>query len=59
MDEKCSLRSSDLFELGEIKFIKQEKIDLGKTFQLPTYKYVVERYFTEIGKRAKTEIGKK
>lgn len=60
MDEKCSLRSSDnLFELGEIKFIKQEKIDLSKTFQLPTYKYVVERYFTEIGKRAKTEIGKK
>ena len=59
MDEKCSLRSSDnLFELGEIKFIKQDIIDLSKTFQLPTFKYFIERFFTEIGKQAKTEIGK-
>ena len=47
-------RRSDslLYEVNEIKFYKCETLDLSKVQQLPTYRYVIERYLTLCGKKA-------
>ena len=42
------LRSNKLLcEIGEIKLYKWEQLNLNVLRQLPTYRYVLERYLTE------------
>ena len=56
-DGKINLRKDDLlFELADHKFCKTERLELTKTFQLPTLKFLIERYYTESNKRPRTEI---
>ena len=46
-DGKINLRKDDLlFELADHKFYKTEKLELTKTFQLPSLKFLIERYYT-------------
>ena len=46
---RVSLRSDYcLFSLADVDFYQQEKLDTTTTklFQLPTHRFVIERYFT-------------
>ena len=46
-------RRSDslLYEVNEIEFYKCETLDSSKVQQLPTYRYVIERYLTLCGEK--------
>ena len=41
------LRSKTLSEVLDLKFYKREQLSLNVLRQLPSYRYVLERYFTE------------
>ena len=46
MSRSKSILAEIKCDLFEIQFTKLEKLDLSKIQQLPTYKYVIERYLT-------------
>ena len=43
-----------LFQLDGIMFRKATSLDLSKVQQLPTHKFVIERYYTQLSELAKT-----
>ena len=44
---KAGLRSDSLlFSVGDIDFFKQDELDFTKVIQLPTHRFVIERYYT-------------
>ena len=42
-----NLRNKSLSEVSELKFYRREQLNLNVLRQLPTTRYVLERYFTE------------
>ena len=55
-----NLRKDDvLFDAFGIKFRKREELDLSVSQQLPTYRFLVERFYTKMLELPKTMSGKK
>ena len=55
-----NLRKDDvLFESFDIKFMKRALLDLSVSQQLPTYRFLIERYYTKMNELPKTMSGKK
>ena len=54
-------KSSDtvFYELKDVKFKKITVLDLTRYQQLPSYKYLIERYLTLLNEKPKTLLKKK
>ena len=46
MNRKSSTLAEFISESFDVRFTRREKLDLSRVQQLPTYRYVIERYLT-------------
>ena len=46
MNRKSSTLAEFISEKFDVRFTRREKLDLSRVQQLPTYRYVIERYLT-------------
>ena len=57
---KRHLRSdSVLFSIGDVKFCEQGQIQYDRAIQLPTYKFVIERFYTIKKSLSRSDAGRK